>query len=228
MRLRVSVMVSALVIAAAAGWMGSGCGSDHGTAGTFAGNVTSVSPSQAMLQAPAHRWLAEIPSFVLPKALAQSTCPAKHVIICASNGRDAKICSDVSNGDCSFSVSLDVLADDFSNGTVEFADDTNGNGAIESGEKVATLTNPLGRVCNGSVVTLSDVAINFTNGTATASSVVKNPDTCSGATSVPVPTATPTYTAGASLHQPPSPLLAFLSGVGVVGLLLPSRRKSRR
>lgn len=222
MRLRFSVMLMVLVLTAGAGWMWSGCGGDNGPSATFNGNVSSVSPTQAMLETPQHRWLAQIPSFILPKALAQSTCPVKHVIICANNGRDASICSGVDTGNCGFSVSLDVLSNDFSNGSIVFADDVNGTGTIEPGEKTAPLTNSLGRVCTGSVVTLNDVAINFTLGFATASTVDKNPDTCSGVTPTPV------YQAGGSLNRPPAKTLAFLSGIVVVGLLLPSRRRPRR
>lgn len=231
--MRMRVIVPILSIAVGAGGMWWGCGSSGGPFATFQGNVSSVSPPQSMREAPLHRWLAEVDSLVLPKALAQSTCPAKHVIACATNGRDNAVCVRV-DSECGFSVSLDVLGGDFSKGSFGFVDDVNSNRAADSGERVAFLFTSLGRVCNGTVVTLKNVAIDFNNGSATAGSVVKDPDTCPPTTPTPTrtpsvgPTRTPTYYAAASLNQPPSKMLAFLSALGVVGLLLPPRRRRPR
>jgi hypothetical protein len=245
------VTLLALAVAASATWIG--CGDDHGNEVTFVGNVISVTPAQAMRVAPSHRWLARVRSFVVPDALAQSSCPAKHVLACASNGRQRPVCARVHAADCRFSVAVDALPEEFANGFLAFEDDANGNGRGDAGrERIAFLLSPpLGNVCNGQVVTLHDVSIDFTTGAASAASVEKDPTTCPPptpgtpvATRTPTrtptpagtptrtptparPTRTPTYNAGAGLAGPPSTMLALLSAIGAVGLLLPSRRRSR-
>ncbi len=226
-------------------WLG--CGGDGGPAATFNGNVALVSPPQARLSTQNRTLFARTGSFLLPEAVAQSPCPAAHVLICVNNGTRT-ICRPVSNGDCEFGVSIDAR-DDFALGELFFVNDTNEDGSRDAGEARAFLSNPLGRICNGSVVTLIDVAIDFSTPFAVAASVEKNPDTCSSsrtptptgptptrtATRTPTPiggvptaTPTPTYAYGSSLNTPPSSMLALLSGVVALGLLLPARRRKRR
>jgi hypothetical protein len=225
MRSRVAVMVSILLLAAGAGAMWWGCGgNDHDTA-AFTGDVISVTPSQAMREAPSRRWLADVRSFALPEAVAQSTCPAKRVIVCATNGHNQRVCVRVNTNDCKFEFEIDTLTNRFADGSITFVDDVNHNEEIDSGEATALLTNPLGSVCNDSVVILNDVAINFGSGSATAGSVEKRPDSCRGSSPTPIPTP---YSAAIPLNPPPSSALAFLWGLGAVGLLLPARRRSRR
>jgi hypothetical protein len=205
-----------------------GCGGDHHRRGvTFVGNVTSVSPQQAMLQAPSPRWFAKVESLLLPNAVAQSSCPALHVLACASNGSDPEDCERVDSGDCGFSVSVPADSDGFVGGTVAFVDDQDDDGEHDSGEPTAFLLAALGRLCEGTVVKLDDVAINFTLGTATAASVNEDPDTCANVTPTPIPTPTP-YSIAAPLNGPPSTMLAMLYGAGAVGLLLPLRWRRRR
>jgi hypothetical protein len=209
------------------------CGGDDNKARgvTFVGTVTSVTPQQAMLQVPSRRWLAKIESLLLPNAVAQSSCPAKHVLACAANGATAEACERVDIVDCGFSVSVPALPDAFARGAFGFIDDANDNGEHDSGETIAFLFEALGRLCEGTVVKLDDVQIDFTPGMAhaTAGSVRKDPDTCTGPvpTSTPAPTPTP-YSIAAPLNGPPSTMLAMLYGAGALGLLLPVRRRRRR
>jgi len=248
----------------------SGCGGDDGqsNSATISGNVSSVNPPQARLEQGSHRWLARLDRWVVGEAIAQSSCPALHLLVCASNGIDPTVCAPVDSTDCTFAISLDTLGD-FSGGGVSFGNDTNQNGQFATGEQFAILTNPLVPLCNGTVAHLNNVAIDFSALTATAASVVKDPDTCAGtptataratattkptkqptsstpvATNTPLgggigtPTATGTqnttptttgtvYAQATSLNRPPSNMLALLSGAGVVGLLLPRRRRKGR
>ena len=211
-------MASAMLLAVVS------CGGDHHQHGvTFTGTVTSVSPQQAMLQTPSRRWLAKVDSFLLSSAVAQSSCPARHVLACANNGSDPESCERVDSGDCGFSVSVPADSDGFVGGTVAFVDDQDDDGEHDSGEPVAFLLASLGRLCDGTVVKLDGVAINFTLGSATAASVNKDPDTCANVTPTPTP-----YGIAAPLNGPPSTMLAMLYGAGAVGLLLPVRWRRRR
>jgi hypothetical protein len=217
------------------------CGGDNHHGGiTFEGTVTSVTPQQSMRTAPARRWFAKLGATLLPSAVAQGTCPAKHVLACASNGTDPENCERVNVVDCGFSVSVPATTTDFVGGAFGFVDDTNDNGRHDTGETIAFLFEDLGRLCDGTVVKLDDVQIDFTPGTAhaTAGSVRKDPDTCANQTPGPTssvtpvstmtPGATPTpYGLAAPLHSPPSTMLAMLYGAGAVGCLLPIRRRRR-
>jgi hypothetical protein len=213
-----------------------GCGSDHNPGGvTFVGTVTSVTPQQAMLEQPSRRWLAKIESLLLPNAVAQSSCPARHVLACAGNGVSPEACERVDIVDCGFSVSVPATLTAFAGGAFGFVDDANDNGEHDSGETVAFLFEALGRLCEGTVVKLDDVQIDFTPGTAraTAGSVRKDPDTCANATPGPTATSTPgpsptPYSVAAPLNPPSSTMLAMLYGAGAVGLLLPVRRRRRQ
>jgi len=298
------IVLSGIGAFAIAGMLWSGCGDDdhHGSnTATINGNVSAVNPAQARREESSRRWLARLDSLLVGEAIAQATCPARHTRICASNGVDPIICAPVDPTDCTFTLSIDTLGD-FSQGTVSFFDDVNQNGVFDQGELFAILTNQLVPLCNGTTVTLNDVSANFAALTATAASVVKNPDTCAGtptatarATSTPNATSTaapatrtaaaaktrtaavPTQTAGAiqtqtagpgatqtaaagatqtaaagatqtaaaqgtgtptqtptggygygvSLNDPPPSWLALLSGLGIVGLLVPRRRRKR-
>ena len=229
-RTRVLVVLAALLAAI-------GCGSDDHHGGvTFVGTVTSVTPQQA--KAPSQRWLARLGSAIVPSAVAQGTCPSKHVLACASNGKDAEACERVDVVDCGFSVSVPSTAQ-FTGVAFGFVDDTNDNGQHDASETVAFLLENLGLLCEGTVVKLDDVQIDFTPGSAhaTAGSVRKDPDTCGtqtptpSGTNTPRPTGTVTptpYAVAAPLNTPPTSMLAMLYGAGAVGLLLPIRRRRRR
>jgi hypothetical protein len=164
---------------------GSGRGSSPLPSGvTFEGNVAAVLPPQASLGT--RRWLARVESYLFPRpAIAQSTCAAKHVLACVTNGRDPAVCSAVNPSDCRFSVSTGLVSGSFAGGAFGFADDTNENGAIDPGEAVAFFLSSFANACEGSVLTLNEVFIDFSDGFATAASVDSN-QTC------PTPTPTPT------------------------------------
>jgi hypothetical protein len=223
----------AITLASFVAVFGLGCGGDdHGPSARFVGDVRAVIPTQTSLRTSARPALAAVDWMLPSDAIAQSTCPALHVLACVSNGRDEARCRSVDADSCELDVSIDVLDNFFSDGTVFFVDDANGNGREDAGESTAMLTNPLGAVCNGSVVTLTGVAIDFVGGSATAISAIKDPDTCASITPGPgtpgfrTPTPSP-YSYGASLNQPPTTMLAFLFGAGAVGLILPRRRARR-
>jgi len=224
-RTRVLVALAALLAAIGCG------GDDHHGGVTFVGTVTSVTPQQAMHAAPARRWIARLGSAIVPSAVAQGTCPAKHVLACASNGKDPEACERVDVVDCGFSVSVPSTAANFVGGAFGFVDDANDNGQHDPSETVAFLFANLGLLCEGTVVKLDDVQIDFTPGTAhaTAGSVRKDPDTCNG-TPGPTPSVTPVrtptpYAMASPLQTPPSTMLAMLFGAGAMGLLLPARRR---
>jgi hypothetical protein len=230
---RIAIAAAIVVaLASAQAWQGCGNGKHPSSDVTFAGNVANVIPPQAMRDEPSRRWLAALDSLVFPEAVAQSTCPVRHVLACASNGGDSVVCQRVNTTDCRFSVSVALPASDFS-GAFGFVDDANDNGKLDQGETIAFLFTPLGSVCRGMTVTLNDVTIDFANGFSTATSVEKDPDTCPTVTPGPsptpppgtTPTTTPTYSAGASLNRPPPLMLAALYGVGGIALLLARRRR---
>jgi hypothetical protein len=207
-RIQAMTISLAVVLASAVVWQGCG-GNDHGRGGnvTIAGNVSSVTPAQAKAESRS-RLLAAAQWMFASQAVAQSSCPAHRVLVCVSNGPGQPVnCERVDSNSCSFAISFDVL-NEFADGVVAFSDDVNDDGKPE-GEAFAILTNPLGRVCPGSVVLLNDVTLDFTAGTATAASVEKDPDTCTG---TPTPagsvTATPTRTrtpAPTVTGTPPTP-----------------------
>ena len=184
------------LIAAVLAWQGCG-GSDHNssTSATITGNVASVSPAQANAQTRSR--LLAAADLLVPRAVAQSSCPARHVLVCVtSDPSQQPVCDTIDADSCRFSISFDVV-NDFAGGAVAFGDDANQNGRADSGEGLAFLTNPIGPICPGTVVVLNDLTIDFSTITATAASVDKAPDTC-GATATPTvnrtgtPTATPT------------------------------------
>ena len=188
--------LSLFFIAAVVVWQGCG-GSDHNssTSATITGNVASVNPAQA--KAETRSRLLAAADLLVPRAVAQSTCAARHVLVCvASDPSQQAVCDTIDADSCRFSISFDVV-NDFADGKVAFIDDANQNGRADSGEGFAFLTNPIGPICPGTVVVLNDLSIDFSTITATAASVDKAPDTC-GATATPTargtgtPTATPT------------------------------------
>jgi hypothetical protein len=217
-RIRAVAFTLVFAVAVAAAWQGCG-GSDHGSSATFSGNVSSVSPTQTAGVASPRGLLAAARLSLSSTAHAQSTCPSSHLIVCAtSGGNQAIVCAPVDPNTCQFDLSLDVL-DQFANGHLGFFNDANGNLKPDSGEAFGLLTNDIRPVCNGTVVTLSDVAIDFTTFSATAASFNKNPDACpakstptgtpptptptapnvppGNSTSTPTPSSTPTRTATA-------------------------------
>ena len=185
-RIQAGTITLVTVLAMVAIWQGCG-GSDHGSSdATITGNVTSVSPAQAMLESRS-RMFALSDWMFASRAIAQSSCPARHVLACVGSGPGQPVeCEKIDTDSCRFAVSFTVV-NEFEQGTVAFVNDANDNGQPDSGEPLAFLTNPLGSICPGSVVVLNDLVVDFTAQIATAASVDKAPDTCSA-------TATPSAT----------------------------------
>ncbi len=216
----VVAVFAALFVGLATQW--SGCGGDGGTiAVTFQGDVASVTGASA--KAPARsRFFASVGRLLDPQAIAQGTCPAKRVLICAATGTaettptptstvtPTATTTPVSTPTATRTVgavpvhcervnsdtcgfSLQItLAEDGDEVVLFFVDDADGNGSFGSSEKIAELQNPLGRVCNGDLYTLEDVDVNFTSGNATATFVNQEIDACAP---TPGPTSTrPTAT----------------------------------
>jgi len=159
----------------------------------FTGNVSSVS-AQAKLESSPRRWFSRLDGLWPASAIAQSTSAVNHVLVCAGNGRDPAVCNQV-NGDGTFFLALNLIDSDFAQGSLGFVDDANHNGVFDQGDGFALLTNPFKPVCDGSVVTLINVAIDFASHTATAAAVEKDPDTCPTPTPTATGTATPPPTA---------------------------------
>src|SRR5438067_716181 len=103
-RIQAVTITSAVVVALALVWQG--CGDDHNHSGsvTIAGNVSSVTPAQAKAESRSRLFAAAQRMFA-PQAVAQSSCPARRVIICVSNGPGQPVeCSTVDSDSCQFSI----------------------------------------------------------------------------------------------------------------------------
>lgn len=207
----------ALVLVVAGYWVG--CGGNGSISTTFQGNISSVTPAP-MAQAPAQRsFVASLESLVSSKAVAVS-CPAQNVLACAEalsaaapsptvtntpptpvptptgptptprpTSTSGPSCSQVNSESCEFSTEF-RLADD-RRVNFFFVEDENKNKAPDNSEPEAVLDNEeLKKVCAGDLVTLTDVGVNFANGTAHAAKVTKDVDACT-----PTPQPTPTRTA---------------------------------
>jgi hypothetical protein len=108
-----------------------------------------------------------------------------------------RVCSPVRSSDCRFSTRI-VLSEDGQSVFLFFLQDTNNNGDVDPGERQAFLVSPLpGRLCNGDVLEIPDVDVNFLTSTATAGGfIIKLIDACPAPTSAPTRTPTRTATAG--------------------------------
>jgi hypothetical protein len=190
-RARVVLVVLCLAIALGLAWQGCG-GSDHNgpSSATFNGNVSAVN-GQTKVERSRH-WLASVKALLPADAVAQTSCPT-NLIFCVNNGADPTICRSVGGSDCSFDVSIDAN-DDFSRGVLVFVNDANGNGEGDTGEQFAFIDNDYKPVCDGTVVTLSDVTVDFVTHHATALSVDKDPNTCPTPSASPTRSVTPTVT----------------------------------
>ena len=99
------------------------------------------------------------------------------------------VCSHVDASGCKFSTRIE-LAEDGEPAAVFFVEDSNGDGKPNAAELESFLVSPLpARLCNGDVIEIPDVDVNFLNGTATAGgTITKALDAC------PAPTGTATRT----------------------------------
>jgi len=241
MRARFWGVAAIVLLGAAVYWAGCG-GSDHGSTTEFSGEVASVAPAAVASQPSRERALAfHLPEIVAP-AFAQSSCAGANLIFCVKSFT-SEACEPVRASDCTFTVET-ALSQDRIPLTLRFVKDTNGNDSPDSGESASTVEQTL-VYCNGDKVSIANAAVDFLTGTTTAT-VVKTEDRCAVATATPAATGTPgtptgtitpsgtttptgtttpSYVASASLNDPPSSALAFLVSAGVMGMLLPGRRR---
>jgi hypothetical protein len=159
-----------------------GCGDDRpDLLASFQGNVRNVAGEVSARTAPSG-WWAFWASLEPPNAVAQS-CEAQSVLACAETFADGSAagerCTEVNSASCEFNTEIHVIDDDAG---VSFVDDTDGDGGRDLDEPVAHLTNDLGSVCNGTVIVLHDVDINFAAETAVARRVDKPVDACPSGT----------------------------------------------
>ena len=79
-----------------------------------------------------------------------------------------------------------------------FVQDANGSGGVDAGERQAFLVSPLPRrLCNGDVIEIPDVDIDFQTATATAGgAITKQIDACPQPTGIPTRTPSRTSTPG--------------------------------
>ena len=235
-----------LLVGGALVWASCGGGDSHGTITTFSGNVIGVTPGAVANAAPKQsRFALHWPSLTAT-AHAQSSCaaPSGGTLDFCIAASGFILCKPVES-DCTFSIETALLEEQIPV-TLAFLDDANGNLVRDGAEAASAVPHNL-LFCNGDKVLIANAIVNFTSG-LTAASVTKTEDRCSGATATatpggtvtpagtPAPTATPgaggtpsptpTYIA-TSVNRPPSSTLAFLFSAGVVGLLIPRRRRPK-
>ncbi len=203
----VIVAIGGFTVGAAVSW--SGCGSSDNPRVIYQGNVqTVIGPTVKAPSAP--RSFASLREMLFPEAIAQGSCNAADVLVCAqstpSGGSTITRCARVNGNTCEFATDL-RLADNGDTVSIFFFDDANGNGAKDEGEAQASLSNSLPSSCNGDTIEISNVTIDFDAGTALAESVGKSVNACA-ATPTPTPTgaatSTPTATGVPSTPTPTS------------------------
>jgi hypothetical protein len=230
---------------AAGGAFWAGCGDDDGKNGAlFFGDVSTVTASVTRREEPRYAW-----NFLPGPSLAwaQSTCSPPsggNLLFCVND-----VCTIVQPSDCSFSQIVEIV-DEPTPALLSFIDDANENAEPDQGELVSLVPHTL-VFCNGDRVLVAAASVNFQTGASTAS-VTKDFDACAssgtpnptgtpggptatpttggggGTPTVGTPTAgtpTPTYAYSASLQEAPPTALAFLASLGVIGLLIPTRRR---
>lgn len=200
------LLATALLAGFAASWSACG-GSGGGRSVTFEGNVSSATVA-SRLQRPQDepRFFARLPwpfkslaPLVLPQAVAAScSSTAGRVFACAATGGPPggfsdlhTTCNRVDSSSCDFSVGIDVGG---SNDRVLFffVFDENNDGRPGNSEPEAFPSDPdfPESFCNGDVVKLTDVDVNFgvnsESGTFTAGSIDDN----SACAATPTPTGT--------------------------------------
>ncbi|MGH7805259.1 MAG: hypothetical protein ACREQJ_13005 [Candidatus Binatia bacterium] len=243
-------MLAATLAVGGAYW--AGCGDDDGDGGAvFFGDVSSVSGSSAAVRESRPSLVASLWSFGVRPAWAQSTCAAPsggNLLFCVES-----VCTIV-EGDCEFSESVGIEGGGPITATLRFVDDGDEDGQADSSEADSVVTQSL-TFCSGDQVLIDNAAINFLSGitTASVSKVVNacdggtNPTATQGAGGTPTPTrtpggptntpgtpgtpspsATPTYSYGAMMNEAPGQTLVFLASIGVIGLLIPRRRRRSR
>ena len=225
---KATVVLAATLAVGGAYW--AGCGDDgNGDGGAvFFGDVASVSGVSATCSAPS----------------------GGNLLFCVES-----VCTIV-EGDCEFSESVGIEGGGPITATLRFVDDDDEDGTADSSETDSIVTQNL-TFCDGDQVLIDNAAINFLTGvtSATVSKVVNACDGSGGSrtatpggggsgTPTPIrtptspggggtpgpgtPSATPTYAYGAMMNAAPGTTLVFLASIGVIGLLIPKRRRRSR
>ena len=244
---KATVVLAATLAVGGAYWAGCGDDDDGDGGAVFFGDVASVSGSSASR-------VESKPSFVsrflsVRPAWAQSTCEAPSggpLLFCVED-----VCTIV-EGDCEFSVSVGIEGGGPVTATLRFVDDDDEDGSADASEADSIVTQSL-TFCDGDQVLVDNAAINFLTG-VTSAAVSKVVNACAGGGNqtptqgggggtptptrtpggptntpgTPSPSATPTYAYGAMMNDAPGTTLVFLASVGVIGLLIPRRRRRSR
>lgn len=172
---------------------GAGCGDDNDPLATVQGNVESVTGASEASLHPG--FFASFARLFVPRAVAQADCAADRVLACleseSADGDPVVHCSRVNSDSCEFSTGT-LVAENGDSVAVFFVDDADDDGQFDDEDETrADLDEELEQVCNGDLWTIDDVAIDFTNETASADQVDKDLDACA---TTPTPTRTPTAT----------------------------------
>ena len=242
---KATAVLAATLAVGGAYWIG--CGDDDGDGGAvFFGDVSSVSAGSAATSAPRPSFAERI--FAPRNAWAQSTCAAPsdgNLLFCVNS-----VCTIV-EGDCDFSESVAIENGGPVSATLRFVDDADGDGEAGATEDDSVVPQNL-LFCDGDQVQIDNASVNFLTG-ATSATVSKLVDNCSGNPSstntpggggsgtptrtptrtptggagsgTPTPTRTPTYAYGAMMNEAPGSAIVFLASLGVIGLLVPKRRR---
>ena len=210
-----------------------GCGGDHAsTPVTFRGDVAEVKKVVSRTLKASGRFLAarDFSRGLLGEAFAQSSCGADvaAVLACAvtqHDGGDPRVsCAAVDENECTFSVAV-RLSEDGDSTSLVFVQDQNGNGRFDPEEPAAVADglfegSSATQFCNGDIVVLENVEIDFSTLSYTADSMEKSFDSCNGASPSPTetsgltptatvtgtpPTPTPTPTVTPTPTSPPTP-----------------------
>lgn len=242
---KATVVLAATLAVGGAYW--AGCGDDGGDGGAvFFGDVSSVSGSSASIAESRPSLASRL--FSVRPAYAQSTCAAPsggNLLFCVES-----VCTIV-EGDCEFSESVGIEGGGPITATLRFVDDDDEDGAADSSEADSVVTQNL-TFCDGDQVLIDNAAINFLTG-VTSATVSKVVNACAGGsttrtptpggsgsptptrTTTPggggtpgTPTATPTYSYGAMMNEAPGQAFVFLASLGVIGLMIPRRRRRSR
>ena len=222
---KATVVLAATLAVGGAYWAGCGDDDDGDGGAVFFGDVSSVSGSSATCSAPS----------------------GGNLLFCVED-----VCTIV-EADCQFSESVGIEGGGPITATLRFVDDDDEDGTADSSEADSIVPQNL-TFCDGDQVLIDNAAINFLTG-VTSAAVSKVVNACDGGggnrtptqgggggtptptrtpggptntPGTPSPSATPTYAYGAMMNDAPGTTLVFLASVGVIGLLLPRRRRRSR
>ena len=222
---KATVVLAATLAVGGAYWAGCGDDDDGDGGAVFFGDVASVSGSSGTCEAPS----------------------GVNLLFCVET-----VCTIV-EGDCQFSESVGIEGGGPITATLRFVDDDDEDGSADSSEADSVVPQNL-TFCDGDQVLIDNAAINFLTG-STSAAVSKVVNACPGGGNqtptqgggggTPTPTRTPggptntpgtpspsatptTYAYGSPMTAAPSTTLVFLASVGVIGLLIPRRRRRSR